>query len=316
VFEKPTTGWADMTETAKLTAGDGAAYDFFGWSVAISGDTVVVGAYQDSIGLNFNQGSAYVFVKPTGGWTTMTQTVKLTAIDPDAGDRFGYSVAISGDTMVVGAYGDDIYPNEFQGSAYVFVKEGSSWIYTAKLVASDGAAYDHFGTSVAVSGDTVVVGADGNEIYPNYYPGSAYVFVHYYIYPFNLWPQMAKLTASDGASDDHFGYSVAISGDTVVVGAYCDDMFDLDMGSAYVFIKPAGGWANMTQNDKLTASDGSPGDWFGHSVSISGDTVAVGVYGDGENGPDSGSAYVFNISKMPQAPSFLFPLLLQDSDRK
>lgn len=109
-----------FVEQAKLTASDGAALDFFGWSVAISGDTVVVGAVLDDIGANADQGSAYVFVKPVGGWMNMTQTAKLTASDGAAGDGFGFSVAVSGDTAVVGASGDTIGANTDQGSAYVF----------------------------------------------------------------------------------------------------------------------------------------------------------------------------------------------------
>ena len=109
-----------MTQTAKLTASDGAAGDCFGSSVAMSGDTVVVGAVYDDIGANADQGSAYVFSKPAGGWADMTQTAKLTASDGAADDNFGISVAISGDTVVVGADCDDIGANADQGSAYVF----------------------------------------------------------------------------------------------------------------------------------------------------------------------------------------------------
>ena len=222
VFVKPGTGWANATETAKLTASDGAANDSFGLSVAISGDTVVVGAPAD----DSNRGSAYVFVKPGTAWANATETAKLIASDGAAGDFFGYSVAISGDTVVAGAYGDD----SNRGSAYVFVKPGTGWANateTAKLIASDGAAGDFFGDSVAISGDTVVVGADGDDSNR----GSAYVFVK----PGTGWAnatETAKLTASDGAANDSFGLSVAISGDTVVAGAYGDDSFQ---GSAYVF---------------------------------------------------------------------------------
>jgi hypothetical protein len=109
-----------MTQTAKLTASDGAAGDWFGWSVALSGDTVVVGALFDDIGINTDQGSAYVFVKPGGGWADMTQTARLTASDGAVGDAFGWSIALSGTTIVVGAYTDDIGANADQGSAYVF----------------------------------------------------------------------------------------------------------------------------------------------------------------------------------------------------
>ena len=178
VFVKPVTGQPSMTQTAKLTASDGAAYDLFGCSVAVSGDVVVVGAY----GANGEQGSAYVFVKPPGGWaTTSAYTAKLTASDGAGSDYFGHSVAVSGDVVVVGAYGDDIGANLGQGSAYVFVKPPGGWAttsaYTAKLTASDGAAGDGFGVSVAVSGGVVVVGAYGDDIGANDAQGSAYVYL-------------------------------------------------------------------------------------------------------------------------------------------
>ncbi len=284
-----------FVEQAKLTASDGAAVDGFGSSVAISGDTVVVGAVGADINANADQGSAYVFVKPVGGWATAsTFNAKLTASDGAAGDAFGGSVAISGDTVVVGAVG----ANANQGAAYVFVKPVGGWAgaltETAKLIASDGAAGDQFGISVGVSGDTVVVGAFLDDIGANSEQGSAYVFVK----PVGGWMNMtqtAKLTASDGAFNDNFGFSVAVSGDTVVVGAFLDDIgANSDQGSAYVFVKPVGGWMNMTQTAKLTASDGAAGDGFGFSVAVSGDTAVVGASGDtiGAN-TDQGSAYVF-----------------------
>jgi hypothetical protein len=241
VFVKPGSGWTTTsTFTAKLTASDGAALDEFGTSVAVSGDTVVVGAPFDRIGGNKDQGSAYVFVKPGSGWTTTsTFTAKLTASDGAGGDRFGSSVAVSGDTVVVGAPRADIgVPADNRGAAYVFVKPSGGWsnmTETAKLTASDGAVDDQFGYSVAISGDTVVVGAPLAEIGSNTNQGAAYVFVK----PSAGWSDMtetAKLTASDGAADDYFGFSVAISGDTVVVGAPRDDIGgNTNQGSAYVF---------------------------------------------------------------------------------
>ena len=238
-------------QKSTLWASDGEATDFFGYSVAISGDTVVVGACYDDIGTNNNQGSAYVFQKAETSWS---QVVRLKAGDGEAGDCFGYSVAISGDTVVVGAYGDDIGTNTNQGSAYVFEKPASGWAttsnYTAKLTASDGEADDCFGISVAISGDTVVVGAYDDDIGTNNNQGSAYVFEK----PGSGWATTsnytARLTANDGATGDHFGGSVAISGDTVVVGAYGDDSFK---GSAYVF-KLTGGLAPIYM---LLLGDGS-----------------------------------------------------------
>ncbi len=262
---------------AKLTASDGATSDYFGYSVAISGDTIVVGAECDDSW----RGSAYVFVKPAGGWGNMTQTAKLTASDRAANDLFGISVGISGDTVVVGA----VWKASRRGAAYVFVKPAGGWsdmTQTAKLTAADGEKNDWFGVSAAISADAIVVGAEGDD----FWKGSAYVFVK----PAGGWSDMtqtAKLTASDGAGDDRLGDSAAISGDTIVVGAIYDDS---DRGAAYVFVRPTNGWSDATQTAKLTASDGSASDYFGGSVAISDDAIVVGA-----NGVQSytGAAYVF-----------------------
>ncbi|HRI02620.1 MAG TPA: carboxypeptidase regulatory-like domain-containing protein [Pyrinomonadaceae bacterium] len=278
VFVRSGTTWSQQ---ATLTASDGAANDDFGYSVAISGDTVIIGAPWADIDTNTEQGSAYVFVRSGTSWT---QQAKLTASDGAALDGLGYSVAISGDTAVVGASGDDIGPNTAQGSAYVFVRSGTTWSQQAILTASDGAAYNQLGRSVAFSGDTVIIGAPFADIGVNGRQGSAYVFVR----SGTSWTQQAKLTASDGAIDDYFGLSVAISGDTAVVGA---PAANTDRGSAYVYVRSGTNWI---QQAKLTALDGAAGDYFGYSVAISGDTAVVGVPDDdiGSN-IDQGSAYVF-----------------------
>ena len=267
------------------TATDGTAIDNFGWSVAISGDYALVGAYTDNIGANADQGSAYVFVRSGSSWI---QQAKLTATDGAGNDLFGVSVAISGDYALVGAYGDDIGANASQGSAYVFVRSGSSWIQQAKLTATDGAGNDLFGVSVAISGDYALVGAYGDDIGANASQGSAYVFVR----SGSSWIQQAKLTATDGATNDLFGFSVAISGDYALVGAYQDDIgANTQQGSAYVFVRGGGTW---TFQQKLTASDGAASDYFGNSVAISGDYALVGAYFDdiGAN-TSQGSAYMF-----------------------
>ena len=213
----------------KLTASDGAANDYFGHSVAMSGDTVVVGAHCDDVGGYADPGSAYIFNRSGTNWT---EQAKLTASDGTAGDYFGISVAISGDTVVVGAYGDDVGSNGDQGSAHVFVRRGSDWTQQAQLIASDGAASDYFGGSVAISGDTVVVGAYGDDG-GDAGQGSAYVFAR----SGTTWTEQAKLTASDGAANDYFGRSVAMSGDTAVVGATYDEVgANADQGSAYVYV--------------------------------------------------------------------------------
>jgi hypothetical protein len=285
VFTRSGTTWS---EQAKLTAGDGAANDLFGFSVAVSGDTAVVGAHQDDIGVNSNQGSAYVFTRSGATWS---QEAKLTAGDGAANDQFCWSVAVSGDTAVIGAYQDDIGANTDQGSAYVFTRSGTSWSQQAKLTAGDGAAGDYVGWSVALEGDTAVVGAAADVIGANTGQGSAYVFTR----TGTSWSQQAKLTAGDGAASDLFGSSVAVSGDTAVVGARFDDIgANSNQGSAYVFTRSGTLWS---QQAKLTAGDGAASDLFGSSVAVSGDTAVVGALsGDIGANANQGSAYVFTRS--------------------
>jgi len=226
VFVRSGTAWSQQT---KLTASDGAAYNWFGASVALSGDTALVGAYGVNVGAKSQQGSAYVFVRSGMAWS---QQKKLIASDGVAGDQFGGSVALSGDTALVGAMGDDVGTNINQGSAYVFVRSGTAWSQQAHLIASDGAAYDYFGFSVALSGDTALVGAYQDTVGTNSAQGSAYVFVR----SGTAWSQQAKLIASDGAAHDWFGVSVALSGDTALVGAYQDTVgTNTYQGSAYLY---------------------------------------------------------------------------------
>ncbi len=329
-----------IAQQAYLKASNTGANDFFGSSIAISGDTVVVGAVgEDSaaIGVNGNQadnsasgsGAAYVFVRSGGTWT---QQAYLKASNTGAGDLFGASVAISGDTVVVGAYGEDsaatgVNGNQASnaatdsGAAYVFVRSGSTWTQQAYLKASNTGASDLFGNSVAVSGDTVVIGAhtedsaasgvNGNQADNSAFAsGAAYVFVR----SGSTWTQQAYLKASNTGANDLFGSSVAISGSTVVVGAYGEDSAAsgvngdqasngaTDSGAAYAFVRSGSTW---TQQAYLKASNTGASDFFGVSVAISGNTVAVGAYGEdsaatGVNGnqasnaaADSGAAYIF-----------------------
>ena len=297
VFVRPPGGWSNITETAKLTASDGA-YDEFGVSVAISGDTIVIGARSDDDD-GYNSGSAYVFVRPPSGWATGTETAKLTASDAHENQLFGNAVAVDQDTIVIGAHGDDTFGNG-SGAAYVFTRPTGGWETTtenAKLTASDAAASDFFGMAVAVDGDTVVCGASSDSIGSTDDQGSAYIFVRG-----NGWSsgtETAKLTASDGAWLDEFGKAVSVSGDVVVVGARWDDWGTTplsDKGSAYVFVEPISGWADTTESEKLTASDGEAIDEFGTSVAIDGQTLVVGAYQDPiELHPGFGSAYVFEL---------------------
>ena len=281
--------WAQQAE---LTASDAAAFDFFGCSVSLSGDTAVIGAYGDDNAGGTNVGSAYVFVRSGGVWT---QQATLTAPDAGTWDRFGWSVAISCDPAVIGACADDHSGGTDAGSAYVFVRSGGVWAQQAKLTAMDAAAADYFGYSVALFGDTAVIGAYGDDHAGGSGAGSAYVFVR----SGEIWTQQAKLIASDAAPNDQFGNSVSISGDTAVIGAYGDDLTGgSDTGSAYVFVNSGGpgapGWA---QQAKLTASDAAPSDGFGYSVSLSGDVAVVGAWNDVHaGGNDAGSAYLFELN--------------------
>ena len=230
------TGPATRTQTATLTASDGAVGDHLGYSVAIDGDTIVAGAAFDDGENKDNQGSAYTFART--GPAARSETAKLTASDGAAHDVLGVSAAIDGDTIVLGAYGDDAGANEDQGSAYTFSRTGlAARSETAKLTASDGAAHDVFGVSAAIDGDTIVVGAPRGDAGAITDQGSAYTFSR-------TGPaartQIAELTASDGASGDTFGLGVAIEGDTIVAGDPVDDVgANAEQGSATIFFAAA-----------------------------------------------------------------------------
>jgi nucleoside-specific outer membrane channel protein Tsx len=224
------------------------------------------------------------------GWT---QQAELTASDGQAQDGFGGSVAVSGSTIVVGALSHPYSPgNQGPGAAYVFVQSGGTWSQQAELTASDGVAGDEFGSSVAVDGSTIVVGAPLHAVGSNQSPGqgAAYVFVQ----SGGTWSQQAELTASDGASWDFFGNSVGVSGSTLVVGAVyhkASGVNEPGLGAAYVFVENGGTWS---QQAELTPSDGFDNDQFGISVGVSGSTAVVGAprHTVGMN-VNQGVAYVF-----------------------
>ncbi|MEE9130098.1 MAG: FG-GAP repeat protein [Phycisphaerales bacterium] len=287
----PAAAYADLGDQLfKLLPDDGAAVDVFGRSVAISGATAIVGA--EGHGDNgFNSGSAYLFDAITG-----KQLFKLLANDGAEGDHFGRSVAISGATAIVGARGDDDNGSA-SGSAYLF--EIATGAQLAKLLPNDGFTNDRFGGSVAIGGGTAIVGANQHDD-NGFNSGSAYLFDAI------TGKQLFKLLPNDGAADDLFGFSVAISGATAIVGAHFDDDNGLNSGSAYLFDTTTG-----RQLFKLLPADGAGGDDFGVSVAISGAIAIVGAQVDDDNGTDSGSVYVFDISD-PANPTQLFKLLPND----
>jgi hypothetical protein len=275
-----TTRAGNWSEIQKLLAADGEAGDFFGYSVSIYGDTVLVGAFHDNDN-GVASGSAYVFIHTGSTWT---QQAKLLPSDGVANDWFGVSVSLYGDTALVGAHGDDDN-GDSAGSAYIFTRNGTTWTQQAKLLADDGAPLDCFGWAVSLFSDTALIGAQYDEDNGNE-SGSAYVFTR----NGNAWTQQAELHPSDPGPADLFGCSVSISGETALIGAYWDDDNGEDSGSAYVFTRTGTTW---TQEQKLLASDGAFGDRFGYAVSLSGDTALIGAYWDNDNGDHSGSAYVF-----------------------
>lgn len=264
---------AAIVQQAKLLASDGAAGDEFGISVALSGDTAVVGAYGD----DNRTGAAYVFVR---SGTTWSQQQKLTATDGAMADWFGRSVAISGDTIVVGAPYDDNPTGYDGGAVYVFERNDTTWSEQQKL--TGGIATQGFGSSVAIDGDTIVVGADREYVNT----GAAYIFTR----SGGTWSQQQRLTASDASQSDHFGNSVSISGDTTVIGAWNDWGVVQYAGAAYVFTRSGTNWS---QQQKLTAGDAAAYDHFGFSVGVSGDTIVVGAHLDDDVASSSGSAYTF-----------------------
>jgi uncharacterized repeat protein (TIGR01451 family) len=276
-----------------LTAGEGSGGDRFGAAVALSGDSALIGMPGEDVGANSNQGAAYVFVRSGAAWAMQA---RLTASDGAADDVFGEAVAIDGDTAVVGAWRDDNGANIDEGSGYVFVRNGTSWTQQAKLLAFQGAAEDFLGRSVAISGDSVLLGAHFDNVGSNPDQGSAVVFTR----SGSSWSQQARLVASDGQSTNYFGYSVALSGDTALIGAIGNDQVAVNAGAAYVFARSGGTWS---QSAKLLAGDGAGSDHFGTAVAVSGDIAVIGAPLDDVGAANNqGSAYFFSRSGSSWTP--------------
>ncbi len=324
---------APFTETSKFHALDDTTNEWFGHSVALSGDTALVGAPTWGNDLN-DPGQAYIFYRDPGG-DSWSQVVKLMASDAVWWENFGYALALDGDTALISGGAGKVYvfyrdqggadnwgeaafmtnpefplvknfgmsvaldgdtaiigftdDNDDKGAIHVFYRHqggADNWGHVVKVTAPDGVAEDRFGLSVFLDGDTALVGAPGF----NDDQGSAYIFYRD-LGGADNWGGVAKLIASDGESLDAFGFPVALSGDTAVVGAWFDDDKGDASGSAYIFERNQGGADEWGQVVKLTASDGEAGDYFSGGVSISGDTVLVGAPAHND---DAGSVYVFN----------------------
>ena len=264
VFTRTATGWR---RSGELEGSGAIAHDWFGDSVAISGNTIVVGAPSVSV-LTPGFGRAYVFTRTAAGWR---QTAELVGPGTTAGDLFGVSVDVSGGTVVVGA------PSHASkaGAAYVFMSTAKGW-QAQVLKGHDTVAKDDFGGSVAISGSTIVVGSFAHAAEA----GRAYVFTK----GGTGWRQEAELTGSDTVAGDGFGVSVAIAGGTITVGSA---LAASDAGRGYMFTKRATGWH---QTAELVGADTVGGDGFGDSVAVSGGTVVVGAFMQASS---AGRAYLF-----------------------
>ncbi len=282
VFSRSGTIWS---QEVKLTASDAAPEDRFGAAVALTDTTALIGAWGADTAAGANAGGAYVFVHSGTSWT---QQAKLTAPGTAAGDNLGNAVALSGDTALVGAWGHDLSGMTDSGAAHVFIRAGSNWNHQAKLTASDAAAGDYFGASVAVVGDLAMIGAWGGDSAAGLDCGSAYLFSR----SGGAWTQHPKLAAADAAASDRFGSAVALAGSTALIGARGDTTpAGINAGASYVFTEVAGIW---TERHKLLANDGPQGDKGGMAVAVDGDTAVIGAPDDATAaGLAAGTSYVF-----------------------
>jgi hypothetical protein len=283
-----------------VMSSDGTTRAAFGQSVSISGNYAIVGAFAEDVGKNQDQGAAYIYYFNGTVWE---QQQKLIAADGADSARFGYSVSISGNYAIVGAPLATVGGSIDRGAAYIYFFNGASWVQQQQLVASNGAAGDEFGYSVGISGNRAIAGAIYDDVGSNTNQGSAY------IYSFNdiSWSLQTQLTT--GAPNDHFGCSVGISGNKVIIGANRADVNGLqDFGAAYMYVFTSGTWFHLqtltSYNSGVTDQD--PPHEFGTSVSISGNAAIAGGIRIARNG----GAYVYRFSGIQWESS----PLLQASD--
>lgn len=291
VFVKLNGNWSQQ---AKLTASDGMPLDQFGGSVAIKGDTIIVGAYNDDNIRGTDAGAAYLFQRTNGLWT---EQAKLICSDALPFDRTAISVAMSGDSVILGARDANTPAGVDAGSAYVFVLANGVWTQQAKLTASDAGPSDSFGWSVTIDGDKAVVGAYSEEPGPAQdNTGSAYCFIR----QGDTWMQQTKLVASDVLPGDLFGHSVSLSGSDLLIGSLKCDFSGLNNpGAVYWYTYSGTDWNEVA---KITASDAASDEWFGYAAAISENhAVAGSFFGDYDGVIDSGKAYFFELTCAPDS---------------
>jgi hypothetical protein len=321
VFVRDGSIWVQQGKLIDADIVDGG---FYGHAVAISGDTVIVGA--PSGPTQFGPGAAYIYARSNGVWSLQQ---RILAADGQNSEQFGYAVAISGNTVLIGTPGDTPGTPYGHGSVYVYTRTGTTWSFQSKLVEPVPVVANFFGAAVALHNDTALIGVSASDSYR----GAAYVFAR----DNGVWTQQARFTVADGEAFDQFGGAVSVHGDTAVVGAFVDRVNGQQRhGSAHVFVRQSGTWSGQAQlfpsgigntsqfglgvaieNDTLLvgarhgdigigrqgvvahyeraagswvlkqtihASDGSTDDVFGHSVALSGDNVVVGAHTDEPTG--------------------------------
>ncbi|MCB0653517.1 MAG: T9SS type A sorting domain-containing protein [Saprospiraceae bacterium] len=278
IFKHEPDGWV---QRAKFFPDTPDEDDLFGKILKLDGDHALVTSYNDD-DMGENAGAAFIYQRTGDDWTLQS---KLFALDAEAFDNFGVAADIYGDRAIIGAFGDDDN-GFFSGSAYIFVRQNEQWIQEVKLLPSDGAAFDKFGRSVAISEDYAVICGvldddNGEE------SGSVYVFRR----NGNTWTEEAKLTPDDGATGDRFGRSISIAGDYVAISAALKDEHGLDSGSAYVFKRVDGQWI---QQSKLVPDDLGVGDLMGYCITSNEDFVAISAHLNDEQGADAGAFYLFH----------------------
>lgn len=271
------------TQESKIQASDKDVDDNFGHSVAISGESIIVGSPLEDLTVGGNEGSAYVFEYNGSIWT---ETSKFQPSDLNIDDNFGNAVSISGNRAIVGSPLQDGSSGSDEGVAYIFKYDGSTWTQDTKIQALDKDMDDNFGHSVAISGDYAIVSANKEDT-GGTNAGSAYIFKYS---DEMTWIQEAKIQASDKDMNDNFGYSAAISGDYVIIGAKDEDT---NAGATYVFKRSETVWA---EEAKIEASDEVTGNEFGHSVALSGEYIIVGSPLDDAGGNDTGASYFYQLS--------------------
>ena len=279
VYSLSSEGWKQQ---AKLVAEPAYADDTLGGNVAIKNNMAMLGASRRD-GVGKDSGAVFAFERKANSWS---QRQMLTATDAKAGDAFGQSIALTERFLVIGAPHSDA-PQKDSGAVYIYKRDKDTWQFQAKLTANDGAEGDLFGISVAIDGDTVLVGADLNDEKAEN-AGAVYA----YVFDGEQWQQQAKLMAEDGADTDIFGVRVALSGDSALISARRDDVEDFgeDAGSAYIFERSKGKW---TQTQKLIAPDGKADDRFARGVALNEDTALISAMHHDTKGNNAGALYVF-----------------------